>query len=93
MALYDVSTEAVFVYSVSLQAHMGLKIVLMLRKLNVRLLWEDLCWVTNFGYKTLVFITSTEKQLSAGMAYAPCFHVGLFFDKLQLLATSGSLQV
>lgn len=34
MALYDVSTEEVFAYSVSLQAHMGLKLVLMLRKME-----------------------------------------------------------
>lgn len=32
-------------------------------------------------------------MLSAGTAYAPCFHVGMFFDKLQLLANSRSLQV
>lgn len=34
MALYDVSTEAVFAYSVSLWIHMGLKLVLMLRKIE-----------------------------------------------------------
>ena len=44
-------------------------------------------------HKCLVIPTFTENQLSAGIAYAPCFHVGIFFDKLQLLASSGSLQV
>lgn len=42
MALYDVSTEAVSAYRVSLQAHMGLKLVLILRKIE--------CWVAMVGF-------------------------------------------
>lgn len=44
-------------------------------------------------HKHLVILTFTEKTLSAGTAYAPCFHVGMFFDKLELFANSGRLQV
>lgn len=42
MALYDVSTEAGSAYRVSLQAHMGLKLVLILRKIE--------CWVAMVGF-------------------------------------------
>lgn len=43
-------------------------------------------------HKCLVIPTSTEKQLSASIACAPYLHVGIFFDKLRVLASSGSLQ-